>query len=761
MKIAAQLTILFLFVSLVPLVVLSATFYTISQQVLREQVSNQLSSIAEVQKARVKTFVERDRDRLELISKRQDLAAPVNSYTKNKNTADFEAIQKILFDIQNSIRGFEEISIVNPSGIVVASTNTSGIGSSKFGSEAFRKGVSSYSLELYKDSLGNIRMNLSSPIRLNGQLVGVIIVDQPGTDFLAMAQDYTGLGKTGEVYMAKRDEKGDALYITPLRYETGAALRNKISQYQTSHAVIQALLKNEKVFPNTIDYRNVPSIAVTRYIDTVEWGLVVKIDQSEAYAVLSQVRNGIIGMFVATFIVVVGIALFLARSFTRSINLILSISRRISEGDFSQKLPFHGHDELSDLSQAINTMSDKLSERYENLEKKVEEKTAAVVEQVENIHKVEGSVQKEKLKLEAVLNSLPVGVILAKAPNGELVLINKMGIEIFGNSMGSAQSESQSGGYEVVKKDGKPYPHDEFPLNLTLKTGNGVSKTGIYIKRPGGATTALRVSSAPIKNEKNELEYVIVIFEDMTKEEEVDKMKTEFISLASHQLRTPLSAIRWFAEMLMKQEAGALNEKQTKYSQNIYGSTRRMIGLVNSLLNISRIESGRIIVDPRPTELNTLVRGVADELKSKIDEKKLLLQIDIPTLPTMSIDPQLIREVYMNLLTNAIKYTPERGTISLSIANWGNELVTKIADTGYGIPKKQQERVFQKFFRGDNIVKVATEGTGLGLYLVKALIDASDGKVWFESEEGKGTTFWFSLPMSGSIAKEGEVGLNV
>jgi two-component system phosphate regulon sensor histidine kinase PhoR len=269
-------------------------------------------------------------------------------------------------------------------------------------------------------------------------------------------------------------------------------------------------------------------------------------------------------------------------------------------------------------------------------------------------------------------------------------------------------------------------------------------------------------TAAPIRDARGRIFGVIVVFRDMTSERELEKAKDEFVSLTSHQLRTPLTAIRLFSEMLSEQKAGELSARQRQYAENIQVSTERMIKLVSEILNVSRIELGELTINPQSTDLVPLVKSYVDELKPVAAKERVRLVFIAPKFQYnhVPIDRSLLGQVIHNLLTNAIRYTPPKGKVTVKLEKTSRGYVIGVTDNGIGIPKDSQGRIFERFYRAENAVEISGEGTGLGLYLAKIVMKSSGGNVSFKSSEGKGTSFYVTIPLRGMKPKVGSKSLN-
>lgn len=229
----------------------------------------------------------------------------------------------------------------------------------------------------------------------------------------------------------------------------------------------------------------------------------------------------------------------------------------------------------------------------------------------------------------------------------------------------------------------------------------------------------------------------------------IENIKSDFVSLASHQLRTPLSAIKWFAEMLLAQKQGKLNAKQLEYLRDIYRSNERAINLVNDLLDVSRIQEGQIHLEFRPTKVEKVIEEIIDSFNTLIKASQVSINFEILNgpLPPIETDQEKLKRIIINLLSNSIKYTPAQGNIHMAVEKSNDHLTVSVSDSGVGIPKEDQSKIFNKFFRSQNVIKLAPDGTGLGLFIAKSLVEAMGGQINFKSKEGKGTAFYVKLPL--------------
>jgi len=382
-----------------------------------------------------------------------------------------------------------------------------------------------------------------------------------------------------------------------------------------------------------------------------------------------------------------------------------------------------------------------------NMLEDVEESRKALTNMLEDVEEARRKAEEEKNKTMSIITNFADGLLVFDG-EGNLSLINP-------------QAE---GFFDVKSRDiiGRSILElSTFPTLATLASLFGKEIKGVFRKELAiKENLTLEVSTIPMVSGEEKLGN-LVILHDITREKMIEKMKTEFVSLAAHQLRTPLSAIKWALRMLLDGDLGKITDEQRDFVEKTYQSNERMIGLINDLLDVTRIEEGRYLYKPTLESIENLIQFVVNAYKEEMERKNLELDFKKPEkkLPRAVVDVEKIRLVVENLLDNAVRYTPPGGrvTISLRYVEKEKEIEFSIKDTGAGIPKDQQARVFTKFFRGVNVMRMETEGSGLGLFIAKNIIEAHGGKIWFESEEGKGTTFYFTLPLKeefGGFLKE-------
>lgn len=388
------------------------------------------------------------------------------------------------------------------------------------------------------------------------------------------------------------------------------------------------------------------------------------------------------------------------------------------------------------------------------------EKSAAVdLENRSNLRTAQREVAQERVKAEIILDTIDEGVI-ATDDMGKILLFNRAAEEMLGWRLNEVAGKELVKTLPMYDALGEPLPTYKQPLTAMSSDPHKVFSDTLMCRRKDGSSFPAAVTGSSMVIAGN-TQGMVLSFRDITEERAIDRAKSEFVTLASHQLRTPISAIAWFSEMLLGGDAGKLNEEQHEHINQIYFSSQRMATLVGEMLLVSSLELGNQPVKVKITSLPKLLKEVLAEQEKNFADKKITVKEHYePSVPELLVDPEMTRIIMQNLLSNALKYTPNKGNVSVEISLSPQQLRPDskgsvgiiVSDSGYGIPKSARTKIFEKFFRADNIKSRDTDGTGLGLYVVKHLLDYVGGRISFMSEEGTGSTFVILIPLEGMIS---------
>lgn len=423
------------------------------------------------------------------------------------------------------------------------------------------------------------------------------------------------------------------------------------------------------------------------------------------------------------------------------------ISRREdSEGNYIGY--FAGIIDITKFKELEQTLEEKVRQRTAELEERNKEflrSQEALANILEDMKEARDLATEERDKTLAIITNFADGLLVFDKTN-RLSLINPQAERFF-----EVKSENVVGQpiLELTK-----IQKLESLMSLLGREIRGVFRKELQIQE----NLILEASTIPVMRGEEKLG-TLVILHDISREKMIERMKTEFVSLAAHQLRTPVSAIKWTLRMLLDGDLGEITQEQKNFIEKTYKSNERMITLINDLLDVTRIEEGRYLYKPVLADIENVVHFVINSYKEEVAKRGLKLKFKKPEkkFPPLKIDVEKTRLAIQNLLDNAVRYTKPGGSVTISLKHVKNEIEFSVKDTGVGIPKDQQERVFSKFFRGANVIRMETEGSGLGLYITKNIIEAHGGKIWFESKENVGTTFYFTIPVKeefGEFLKE-------
>lgn len=752
-RIGTKLAFFLFLAGLLPMTVFGFLYMRNQQAILEKEVFNTLALLAESKEVRVLEYFNNITARTQDFSSDGYIRDETKRLVATGSVKSQEALNKHLLvnkkPLDENIVG---ISILNKDGMIIASTDENEVGKNESNDIYFKEGQAAVTLG--RTDPGDVHFGVVSPF-----VVAVPLTDKDSHESLGVIVnvfDPHELEKVLSVNFTTNENtdleaiiggKIDTLHVYIVDHEKNVILhpvRKEIDPMRdigvNTLPVWECIENGKEVLGEYMDHSGEMVLGASMCLKEQGITLIVDIDKQAALLPVREATTRFYGIVAALAALIAILSFFFSRMFTRPIRALRKSAEIVREGDLSHRASVvRTGDEIEELGHAFNAMTASLEER----QKWVEE---------------------EKKKLAVLLENLPMGVLMVRAPRGEIIALNGRGAALLGTDF-----ENDPQRWERIKKeDGGWYPAEELPVNIALTTGHSVTKNDLYVGEVSRRVIALRMSAMPVRDDAGVLRFVAVVFDDVTKEKEIDRAKTEFVSLASHQLRTPLSSINWYSEMLLDGDAGKVTKEQKKYLEEIYRGNKRMVELVDALLNVSRIELGTFMVEPVPMNVVAAAKATLADMKQTIKKKKLAVKESYAKdVPHMMADPKLMRIIFQNVLSNAVKYTPERGSVALTVETikkgktvggkkMGRDmLLVMVADTGYGIPQEQQDKVFTKLFRADNVREHDPEGTGLGLYLVKSIVEHAQGSIWFESEEGKGSTFYLVLPFEGMQKKAG------
>ncbi len=348
-------------------------------------------------------------------------------------------------------------------------------------------------------------------------------------------------------------------------------------------------------------------------------------------------------------------------------------------------------------------------------------------------------------ELETVLDTMAEAVYVVDSQT-RLARRNRAYDRLVGMGEGQPPVTSLEQHFQLLKvrrEEGQPLPFDDLPAIRALRGENLASQVMLITPIRGDSDRYLSVSSAPIRDSAGQVVAAVNVARDVTENKEIDRAKDEFISVASHELKSPLTVVKGYAQIL-QQRLKSLPDRATEagMAKQILDQSNRMTALADRLLDVSRVQFGRLTLEKQQVELAAMVRRVSEEMEVAVGNHHLELHLDEEI--SACIDPGRIQQVITNLISNAAKYSPEGTDIEVTLERRDDGALISVQDRGYGIPREQQPYIFGRFYRATTGERKS--GVGLGLYVSKGIVEAHGGRIWFASQEGKGTTFYLQLP---------------
>ncbi len=726
-----QLTVLLLIVSIIPLLWVAYFAYTGGRRALENSIGVSLAQLAResIDKADMSLFwrlqqVRTAASNAEAMLKELDL--PVE---ERKRTWDMKRpISPKAVEIVNGLAILAgedgKVILTDKDGLIVHANQwvlDFDQSSESWWRKAYNNGVGhTYIGRIkYDPNLKLHSIDMAVPVMDSGtnRAIGVLEVTFILSDLRGMIQRLNGLmegmeayiiDEQGRVIAAPPDKKGIRILQDRMLYTEAAMKAIQASEGESGYVTEEDESGRKKV----IGWAHSAGYMGHKLTD---WSVLVFQPTSVAFAPASRLKNNVLLLTLLSAVVVAFIGVIFTRRLTGPIIKLAEAARAIGKGTFdADEIPITSRNEVGVLVEEFNLMR-------------------------KNLRELMGKLSDEQEKMRAVVNSIAEGLVFLDK-RGRIVHLNPAAEELLG-------MRGEDVGREIESAVEDPTLKQLFE-SCQLSTHQRKTIAHEVPVKTRGRERILKVLASPVISEEGILLGTVYVFDDITREKEIDKMKSDFVSLVSHELRTPLTTIQLGISLILDGKAGPINDRQRSSLEKVDRQAKRLTRLINDLLDLSRIESGRVRMKREPISLLDIAVSRMEEIRPQAEAKGVSMDLQVKgDIPMTVGDEERIGQVITNLLSNAVKFTPPGGTVTVRLTPHERMILTEVIDTGPGIPPEQRDKVFDKFYQLSDVHTRQQGGSGLGLSIAKSIVEAHNGRIWVESEEGKGSNFKFLLPL--------------
>ena len=748
-RLLLQLVAYFSVLSIVTVLVVAVSANTRSRDALRKSVIDRLAVATSLKESQVNQWVDNQRRDVILMTQLPDLI--VNSeitFTKDRESPEYkaavDALQKFMADVSTVKPNIRQISILTNNGITIVSTDKQKEGkyqplgntTTYFTRDQSRVIVPNFYISPIS---GKAAMTFAAPlINKSGDRIGVVAVDLDLQGVDDIIRERTGLGASGETYLVGRLTTKNVLI-------SGAGADNQqLAKDIKSEGISAAALgkDGEGLYKN---YKTIPVLGSYIWIDNLNLALLAEISQSEAFEPADRLARDILLIGLSSAGILLTAVYLIARRISQPILAIADAANQVSGGNLNSQAPVLTEDEIGILAIAFNQMTsqlkasgEQLADYSRTLEQKVEQRTS---------------------EIKAIIDNMVDGLVVVNSEDQ----VTQFNPALAGMIGISSKAISKAASYKEIFKA-------EEITNLVINTRENPKQVfseefSLPDRRIGKAVaTSIFGEESPSEEAPLGTNYLgtVILIRDITAEKEVDRMKTDFISTVSHELRTPLTSVLGFAKLIQKKleesifpliqtDDKKVNRSVRQVSENIeiiVSEGTRLTKLINEVLDVAKIEAGKMQWNMQPMSIIEVIDRAFSATSALFEQKGLEPVREIEAdLPDIYGDKDRLIQVVINLISNAVKFT-EQGCITCRVRQDNQFIVVSVVDQGVGISESDQPKVFEKFKQVGDTLTDKPQGTGLGLPISKEIVAHHGGKIWVESEVGKGSTFSFSLPIS-------------